>query len=63
MPDTTPAYKAALTGLLDRLDQHLDELNVAVAYVPDLANRAAHLTGVQDLADDLAALRTDVDAL
>lgn len=63
MPDETPDYRDTLLALIDRCVQHLGELNVLTAYVPDLSNRSTHLTSVQGALAALAALRADVEAI
>lgn len=60
MPDTAPDPGGPMGVLCDRAAEHLNELNVAIAYVPDLANRETHLQAVQDLADALTALQADL---
>lgn len=60
MPDTSPAPEGPIGALCGRADEHLAELNVALAYVPDLPNREDHLTTVQDLTDALTALQADL---
>lgn len=60
MPDTSPSYEGPLNTLLDMADNHLGLLNVALAYVPDLDNRDDHLLVVQDLMDEIDALRGDL---
>lgn len=60
MPDTEPAPEGPIGALCERAAEHLAELNVALAYVPDLPNREVHLQTVQDLAGAVAALRDDL---
>lgn len=60
MPDTSPSYEGALNALVDLSEGHLDLLNVALAYVPDLDNRNDHLLAVQDLIVALDDLRSDL---
>lgn len=60
MADTEPSPEGPIGALIERADEHLAELNVALAYAPDLSNRETHLQSVQDLVDALAALQADL---
>lgn len=60
MADIEPAPEGPMGALIERADEHLAELNVALAYVPDLPNREAHLQTVQDLITALEALQADL---
>lgn len=60
MADTEPSPEGPISALCDRATERLAELNLALAYVPDLPNREDHLDVVQDLMDALAALQADL---
>ena len=60
MPDTTPSPAGPIGTAIDRAEERLAELNVALAYTPDLPNLSTHLTTVQDTIAALDALRTDL---
>ena len=60
MPNTEPAPGGPMGALCERADEHLSELNVALAYVPDLPSRETHLQTVQDLITALEALQADL---
>lgn len=60
MPDTEPAPEAAITTLCNRAEEHLAELNVMLAYVPDLDSRDGHLLVVQNLMTEIGALRGEL---
>ena len=60
MPDTSPSPEGPIGAVVDRAEEYLAELNVGLAYVPDLPNRESHLVVVQDLISALDALRDDL---
>lgn len=60
MPDITPDPTGPITSVIDRAQERLGELNVALAYSPGLPNLEEHLLVVQDLMSALDALRSDV---
>lgn len=60
MPDTTPDPTGPITSVIDRAQERLSELNVALAYSPGLPNLEDHLLAVQGLMAALDALRSDV---
>lgn len=60
MPDVEPAPEGPIGAVIDRAEEYLAEVNVALAYVPDLPNRETHLLTVQETMSALDALRGDV---
>ena len=60
MPDLTPSPEGPIGTVVDRAEERLAELNVALAYTPDLPNLEAHLLTVQDLIAALNDLRNDL---
>lgn len=60
MPDTAPDPSGPIASVIDRAQERLSELNVALAYSPDLPNLEGHLLVVQGLMSALDDLRSDL---
>lgn len=60
MPDTTPDAAGPLRRAVDTAIAATNQLNVAVAYVPDMARRSDNLDAIQTLIAALTALRDDL---
>lgn len=63
MPELEPDHVGPSLDTLGDALRDLHKLNVLVAYVPDLSNRANHLEALQEGIEGLSAVIPDLDTL